>query len=84
MPHLSHSLATSLITPRTLSFSLMNPSSFADHIVMRSGTILRLMLGVAVANYAYSFWMFQPAGDPAEGHRLTRLYPKSICPRNSF
>ena len=51
MPRLSHSLATSLITPSILSFSLVNPSSFADHIVMRSGTILQLMLGVAVAKH---------------------------------
>ena len=34
MPRLPHASAIFLTTSSTLSFSLVNPSSFADHIVM--------------------------------------------------
>ena len=51
IPRRPAACATLLITSTTLSFSLVKPTSFADHIVMCSGTILRLMLGVAVAKH---------------------------------
>lgn len=51
MPRPSHALAIFPITSSTLSFSPVNPSSFADHIAMWSGTILRLMPGEAVAKH---------------------------------